>query len=663
MDTFFGVDYYPEHWPRERWETDVRLMKEMGLNVVRMAEFSWSKLEPAEGEFNFGWLDEAIALLAKSGIQSILGTPSAAPPAWIIAQNPEIQPIDYQGRLRHFGGRHHHCQSNATYREHIRRYVTAFAKHFGSNPHVIGWQIDNELGNSHGDLCMCPSCEAAFQQWLKDKYSDIDTLNRRWGNVFWSQEYQDFTQIQAPKITATGQNPSAILDWKRFCSDLIVDFHKHQSNILRAAAPEKFITHNYMGFSDKVNYFDLGEDIDFASHDQYPSGHFHPVQNVMKADQLAAALDVIRATKQQSFWLMEQQSGMTGWEVMGRAPRPGELGMWAMQCIAHGADAIVFFRWRSCTVGTEQYWHGVLPHSGIPGRNYQELKSFIQKARPLMKEVQNSVPKAKVGIVYAYDQKYAIDIQPHHPDMEYIEHMMRYYTALFNRNVPIDFVSDKGDFAKYDLLIAPLQYLMPSELEHKYKAYVSNGGTLVLDMRAGVKDEDNICRTEAPLPGKILSEVLGLEIPEYDCLRDTTVQILWDGVRYEGEKWSDIIELKGTCPLAVYDSEFYAGTPAITVNRYGDGKAYYIGTEPGAGLAARLAEEFIGAQKLDSFGNTPLGVEIAHRATEKADYIFVINHTNEAKRVQIPADWTPYYDGQCEQLGAFATDVYMRERG
>ena len=660
MNIFYGVDYYPEHWPRERWETDIQLMKEMGLDVVRLAEFSWSKLEPSKGEFNFGWLDEVIDLMEKSGIKCILGTPSAAAPAWIIAENPEIQPIDDQGRQRFFGGRHHNCQSNKVYREHIKRYVSAFAGHFSKKQNVIGWQVDNELGNSHNNLCFCPSCEASFQSWLKNKYGDIDTLNKKWGTVFWSQNYQDFSQIQAPKLTAAGKNPSSVLDWKRFCSDLLVDFHKFQSRILRAASPDKFITHNYMGFADKVNYFDLGEDQEFVSLSQYPGGHFHPDQNSLKADQLAAALDLMRATKQQSFWIMEQQSGITGWEILGRAPRPGELGMWAMQSVAHGADTIVFFRWRTCTVGTEQYWHGILPHSGIPGRNYQELKSLIHKTKPLMKELQGSLPNSKVGIIFSYDQSYAIDIQPHHPDMNYVDHLMRYYTALFNRNVPVDFVSDKADFGNYDLLIAPLQYIMPDELESKYRDYVVNGGNLVMDIRAGVKDENNICRTEAALPGKILGEVLGISIPEYDCLRDVCVKVLWDGIGYEGEKWCDIIELNGAAGLAVYDSEFYAGTPVVTINSYGKGKAYYVGTEPGGELAGRIVEELIARHGLANFGFSPLGVEIVHRACDEKEFIFVINHTKECKSVDIPADWKPYFEGQSDELRPFAVDVYVR---
>lgn len=207
MKIHFGVDYYPEHWPKKRWETDVQLMKEMGVQVVRMAEFSWFKMEPVQGEFHFEWLEEAIALLDRYGIKTILGTPTAAPPAWIIHKNPEIQPIDREGRRRFFGGRHHDCQSNPIYRAHIKQFVTAFAKRFADNPGVIGWQIDNELGNSHGELCMCASCRQLYQKWLQRKYGTIEALNQAWGTAFWSQGYNDFTQIGTPLITAAGENP------------------------------------------------------------------------------------------------------------------------------------------------------------------------------------------------------------------------------------------------------------------------------------------------------------------------------------------------------------------------------------------------------------------------------------------------------------------------
>ncbi len=211
MSIHFGVDYYPEHWPRERWETDAQLMKEMGIQVVRMAEFSWFQMEPQEGVFRFQWLEEAVNLLDQYGIKTILGTPTAAPPAWIIEKNPEIQPIDREGRRRYFGGRHHCCQSNQTYRGHIRRFVTAMSEKFADNPGVIGWQIDNELGNSHTDLCMCNSCRLYFQKWLLKKYGTIARLNSAWGTAFWSQGYNKFSQVRTPLITAAGENPSAML--------------------------------------------------------------------------------------------------------------------------------------------------------------------------------------------------------------------------------------------------------------------------------------------------------------------------------------------------------------------------------------------------------------------------------------------------------------------
>ena len=258
MAFYYGTDYYPEHWPRDRWETDAKLMEEMGIDVVRMAEFSWAKMEPREGEFHFEWLKEAVALLAKHGIKSILGTPTAAPPAWIIEKNPEIQPIDSDGTQHFFGGRHHDCQSNETYRQHIRRFVTAMATAFKDDPNVVGWQIDNELGNSHYNLCYCPSCTAHFQEWLRKKYGTVDALNNAWGTWFWSQQYDSFEQVQAPKVTVSGRNPSAVLDWNRFCSDLIVDFQQLQIDIIRSICPPaQFITHNMLGFRDKGSYYDL----------------------------------------------------------------------------------------------------------------------------------------------------------------------------------------------------------------------------------------------------------------------------------------------------------------------------------------------------------------------------------------------------------------------
>lgn len=657
MHYLFGVDYYPEHWPKERWATDAKMMREMGVTIVRMAEFSWSKWEPREGEFHFEDLDEAIEILGREGIDCILGTPTAAPPKWIIDRNPEIQPMDAEGRRYFFGGRHHDCQSNPVYREHIRRFVTAFARHYAQNPHVVGWQVDNELGNSHGNLCYCPSCEKRFRQWLKQKYQTIERLNQCWGTAFWSQGYTSFDQITAPKMTTSGHNPSQQLDWKRFCSDLVLEFHQFQADILRQAAPGKFITHNLMGFSDKLDYHRLGEQLDFASHDQYPGGHFHARHDVYRADFHAAELDLVRSVKKKPFWIMEQQSGITGWEILGRTPRPGQLGLWAMQCVAHGADTILFFRWRSCLMGTEQYWHGILPHNGEPGRYYREIKAFMDQAGPWMEEMQGAMPPKEAAILFSYEQDYAFAIQPHHPDLRYTQHLMTYYGALHRKHIPTDFVRENDDWSGYKVLIAPLQFLMTPELSAKLHAYVAGGGRLVLDFRCGVKDAHNLAISTDTLPC-LVHDLCGIRVTEYDCLRDAVGEVVWNGEAYESYLWNDIIELDTATMLAAYGKEFYQGSPAITCNAYGQGKTYYVGTQMSPALADRMIEEVTAG--IAPLADTPWGVEVTQREKNGKRYLFVLNHTGTEQPISLPASWQPMDGKDVSALPPYAAKVYRR---
>ena len=660
----FGVDYYPEHWDKSRWRIDLSMMKEMGMDLVRLAEFSWSALEPAEGEFNFSWLDEVIDLCEKYELKVVLGTPTAAPPAWIIEQHPDIQQMASDGSRRYFGGRHHDCQSHPGYRKYIERYVTAFAEHFGERTHVIGWQVDNELGNSHNSLCYCEHCEQRFREWTKEKYSTIEEVNKNWGTTFWSQDYQSFEQIHSPKDTASGQNPSRSLDWKLFHSDLIIEFHNFQAKIIRQYSPDRFITHNLMGFSDIVSYYDLAEQLDFVSHDQYLEGYWRNFdndkieeQNGTKRTFPAAELDFIRSIKKEGFWIMEQQSSISGWEILGRTPKPGQISLWTMQSVAHGADTIVYFRWRSCASGTEQYWHGILPHSGIPGRSYYEIRNLIGKVKPLMKEIKGILPKPKVGIVHSYAQHYAMQIQPHNPELSYIDHMRTYYNEFHRRNISIDFVRELEDWSQYTLVIAPLQYLMSPEQEQHYADYVKKGGRLIVTMRTGVKERNNLCLIDQALPGN-LSEVFGVEVHDYDCLRRTEVKVKLNGEIYTASKWADILTPTTAETLATYASEFYDGEAAITVNQFGKGKAYYVGTELDKKLMSQFINEF--AEFLPEGIKAPVGVEIACRENDTIAYYFVMNHTNKVQYLEIPEYWISCFEGQEKQnILANSYQVYM----
>lgn len=659
----FGVCYYPEHWKEERIEKDICLMKEMGISYVRLAEFSWHKMEPVEGQFDFSWLNDVINKFAAEGISCILGTPTAAPPAWLMNKYPEIFPVNDMGVRVTFNGRHHDCQSNKIYREYVKKIVTAMAKEFGHNSNVSGWQIDNELGNGHGDLCYCDSCRQAFIEWLKNKYETVDNLNKAWGCAFWSQEYNDFNEVFLPAHTAAGKNPSTELDFKRFCSDLIVDFSKIQIDIIKEYSENQFITHNCMGFADKVNYYDLARDLDFVCHDQYPGGFYLKMPHEDNAF-LAQTLDLMRGFKNKNFWIMEQQAGPTGWNIMGRTPAPGQLSLWTSQAIAHGADKITYFRWRTATFGTEQYWHGILPHSGKPGRRYDELKYTISRYDELLDEIKDLGSGAKVAIVYSYDNYHALNIQPHNPDLSYVSVLSDYYRAFYDLKIEVDMVSEMADFSKYKLVIAPLQYIVTPQIKQHYDEYVSNGGHLCFTFRSGVKNENNICFSDGELPG-LLSEMAGIEINDYDCLRDTEVAIDLGQYSGRGNLFADIITLKEAESAGVYTTEYYSGETAVSVNNYGKGIVYYVGTELDDNLLNKLVFSMARQAEIEvKYKELERGIEVASRVSDEKIYIFFLNHNSFVARInkELLNDMELFIGENDGLLEPYGTAVYIKEK-
>ena len=478
--------------------------------------------------------------------------------------------------------------------------------------------------------------------------------------MFWSQGYDDFAQVPTPAANPVeAHNPSLHLDWKRFHSDLMVDFHEAQAAIIRLEAPGQFITHNLMGFSDPVDYFKLAASLDFVSHDQYPMGFFDQPQPMKDPATLAAHLDLMAGLKGEPFWVMEQQAGPTGWGIMGRTPRPGQLALWTAQSIARGADAVVYFRWRSCTVGTEQYWHGILPHNGVPGRRYEELKTCIGQLAPVMQQFHGALAQSEAAILFSYEQNWALEIQSHHPDLDYLRYAMGFYRAFHEANIPLAFISGREDLSRYRLIIAPLLFLDLPGLAARLIEYARGGGHLVLTMRSGVKNEDNLCQTDFPLPGPY-AELLGIEILDYDCLRDCEESVVWGETVGAARLWWDVIELRGARGLAAARGGDHGGEAAITEATAGSGRAYYVGSALDPALMARFVEHAATAAGLAPLGAGGAGVELARRRTPEADYLFALNHRAQSASIALSPSWKAIIGSR--DLGPYGFSLFRSER-
>ncbi|MFW6162085.1 MAG: beta-galactosidase [Planctomycetota bacterium] len=618
-----GVDYYPEHWPEDRWPTDAELMAAAGIRVVRLAEFAWSRLEPREGVFQFGWLDRALDVLAAQGIQAVLGTPTAAPPAWLVDQHPEILPVDDRRQVRGFGARLHRCLGNLTFRRYARAVTEAMARHYGGHPAVMGWQTDNELT---ANRCYCDGCAEAFRDWLKERYDTLEGLNEAWGTVFWSQEYTAWSQIPLPWHTACGpmaHNPSLLLDFRRFASEATVEFQREQIALLREHCPDHFVTHNLMGLHDSVDYYALAADLDFVAWDNYP------------ASSAALPHDVMRGIQRQNFWVLEEKCGHTGWQQMSPIPRPGQLRAWAWEAVGHGADAIVFFRWRSCRSGTEQFWQGILNHDGQPGRRYQEVQRFAAELDAFAPHLDGTQPRNQVALLNSYEQAWALQIQPNAPGFGYRPLLERYHEGFRRNGVGVDVVSTEADLDGYRLVVCPPLYLLDDALADRLEAYVARGGTLVLSARTAVKDERNLARAE-PLPGP-LARVAGATVTEYDALGEGQNAIeLTRGERFKVSTWCDVLHPDGAQVIGRYVNDFYRGEAAITYHRFEQGEAYYVGTVAEPRFYRHFLREIVDDLGIDRIDGLPQGVEVASRTGEAGTLLVLTNLTDAQQQVELP---------------------------
>jgi len=417
-------------------------------------------------------------------------------------------------------------------------------------------------------------------------------------------------------------------------SDTYVEYQRLQVDILRRLSPGKFITHNFMGFGyPTLNYFHLAEDLDFVAWDNYPRYRGQP-------DLAARALshDAMRGLKRTNFWVMEEQSGPTGNVEVHSAPRPGEIPYWAWQAIAHGADGILYFRWRTCRFGAEEYWHGILDHDGVPRRRYREVAQMGATLQRIGSEIEGSHIQAPAALLLSYDSRFAFQNQPQNPDFSYEALFTAYYRALWRRNISLDIVPPEADLSRYELIVAPALYILDEGTAARLRDYVAGGGTLVTTCRSGVMDEHNVVINRA-LPG-LLAEVCGVEVEEYDS-RDPgdTVPIvateLLGGGTYTAHTWADVLEPRGATVLAHYGADYYAGRAAVTLHPLGRGQAVYVGTIPDDHFLERLLGWLCEERGITAQLTVPQGVEVTVRESEDARFLFLLNGTTEGQRVNV----------------------------
>ncbi len=640
----FGVDYYPEQWPEDRWEIDAGMMQEAGINTVRLAEFAWTKLEPRENHFDFDWLDRAIDILHRHHIEIVLGTPTASPPAWLVQRSPEILRVREDNVAVHFGSRRINCPTSPVYRQHSASITTAIANHFADHPAVIGWQIDNEFG----DRCYCPHCRDEFHRWLQKRYGDLETINHKWGTVFWNQIYSDWVQIPLPFSTlGSPPNPSLALDFRRFSSDSYVSFQQEQIDILRSICPNHFITHDMMGFGyNGVNYFDLANSLDFVSLNNYPLGINH--KQSYAPSTAALNQDAMRGLKQKNFWVMEEQSGPSGWGTLSLTPRPGDLRLWAYQAIAHGADGMVFFRWRSARHGAEQFWHGLLEHDGRAGRRYREILQMGTELKKIGEKIAGARVTSRIAILQSYDSRFAFQVQGSCDGFDYEEHIAKIYKAIWRHNIGVDVIPTTNDLSHYEVLIAPALHVLTEEVAINLRNFVNAGGTLLVTPRTGVKDDTNVV-VNLPLPG-LLADVCGVVVEEYDAIgAEISQAVVFEstdltGQRLQVDTWCDILLPTSSEVLARYAEDYFAGKPAITRNKFGAGQAIYLGAFGPDLLYETLLGWLLHEKEIKNHIQLPSGVEMTERWHDKERFIFLVNHSGQVQNLAFDKSYTNLLD-------------------
>ena len=674
-DMTVGVCYYPEHWDKSLWVDDLRRMLGSGITVVRIAEFAWSLFEREEGEFTLDWFDPFLNLCRDMGMKVIFGTPTATPPVWLTEKYPEVLNCDITGVKYRHGMRRHYNYNSPVYREKCAIIVEKIARHYGMHPAIIGWQIDNEL-NCEKDEFYSEADSAAFRVWLREKYGTLDALNDAWGTVFWSQTYTCWDQIYVPRPAPhAAYNPHLHLDYLRFVSHSCLDFCAMQAKILRMhISPDHFITTNGM-FAHMDNHAMTRDSLDIYTYDSYPNFAFGLDVRDLETNLLRDRWSGMKLTEVRSickhFGIMEQQSGAGSWtsRMDNPMPRPGQMTLWALQSVAHGADFVSFFRWRTCTFGTEIYWHGILGYDNRDNRRMDELRVFAAKMKKLS-PVCGAEYAADIALVRDYDNIYDSELDNWHRRVtQKSEDALFEASQLYHTPMDMLYLQDYTtleELAKYKALFMPHAGIMTGKKAELLEDYVRQGGALVIGCRSGYKDEHGRC-VMTPQPG-LLQPLTATDVKEYTFAHPAEEEpyALWNGRRMPMPVFNDVLTpMKGAQVLARFASSYYAGEAALTEHRVGDGRVLHLG---GALCleSAKMILEHLGL--LEPFADiiaAPREAELVMREKDGRRYLFVLNYQPKAISVTLhkPA-YSLFENGSVQgetELAPYGVDVFLLE--
>ncbi len=651
MPIWYGGDYNPEQWPEEVWQEDVRLMQRAGVNLATVGVFSWAKLEPRPGDYDFAWLDRVLDGLHAGGVRVDLATATASPPPWLGKLHPETLPVTEDGTTLWPGSRQHYCPSSPVYREYAARLVTALAERYADHPSLELWHVNNEYG-CHVPRCYCDASAEAFRRWLEDKYGTVDELNRAWGTAFWSQRYDSFEEILPPRSAPTFPNPTQLLDFDRFSSGELLACYRAEVEILRRLSPGVPITTNFMGFFKPVDYWKWAQREDVVSDDSYPNPA-DPEAHVGAA----MARDLMRSLAGGGPWvLMEQTTVRVNWRERNVPKKPGQMRLWSYQTVARGADGIMFFQWRASKAGAEKFHSAMVPHvRPEESRSWREVKRLGAELGRLDRLL-GARGEARTAILLDWENWWALELdsKPSH-DVRMLGGLYSFYKPLFEANVPVDFAHPGADLSGYRLLLAPNLYLITDEAAGKISRFVADGGTLVVSFFSGIVDEkDHIRLGGYPAPFR---EVLGLRVEDFVplALKEGNRILTRDGAAYSCDLWADLVHLEGAEHLASFAEGFYAGTPAVTRHTSGAGTAYYLGTRPEERYTRLLLAQICRETGVSAPLEAPPGVEVVRRKTEEASFLFVLNHNAESAEVRLDGPVRDLLTGEKHE-GALALD-------